>query len=202
MADLILSKDEKVLLDFSELLKKFIFKYGEIESKFINGELKTTMTIPKGWVNLIESVSKSKYHLTGCIKVCNSESFNILRDFLLEYDNIANDEICCESINCLESKLDKLCDDGIINIDKSETYSIASEIVSCYFYPIVSFGEEYLYYANGDIEEIAYLLSNELDISLSKITILPSIFLQKIMRIKEKYRLLSFFEIPIADLHS
>ncbi len=193
--EIILSKDEKLLLDFSELLKSFIFEYGKMESECINGEFITTISIPKRWVSLIESVSKSKFCLTGCIKVFNSESFNILRDFLLKYDNIANDEIVCEAINILDGKIELLYEKGIINIDVSESTSIASEIVSCYFHPIVSFGDEYLYYTDGDIQKLLYYLSINIETSLTDGLKLLPLFIKDIMAIPPKYRIISLFSI-------
>lgn len=193
--EIILSKEEKVLLDFSELLKNFIFGYGKMESECINGEFRTTISIPERWVNLIESVSKSKFCLTGCIKVLNSESFNILRDFLLKYDNIANGEIVGEAINILDGKIELLYEKGIINIDVLESTSIASEIISCYFHPIVSFGDEYLYYTDGDIQKLLYYLSTNIGASLIDGLKLLPLFIRDIMAIPPKYRIISLLSI-------
>lgn len=190
--EIILSEDEQILLDFAGLLKSFVPYYGETKTESSNGVLKVTNSIPMEWVRLLENISKSKFYRAGCTRVNNEEAYRILYDFLMKSGDIADDSICCEAINLLENKLDYLCENGKTNIDKSYTYSIASEIVFSYFRPIASFGDEHLYYTDGDIQKIGYYLSCELNVSLTDVIMFPQLFIPKVMEFEPKYRLSKF----------
>ena len=190
-----LSKEDKVAIDFSMLLNSFILQYAKHELNCIDGNAQIKHTFPKEWMDLLGDITKSKYGLKGYIIIQDKRSFEIVHDLLIKEDDIIDDNTYYDIIYELEERIDMLCDKKVIGVDKDDSYSIACEIAACYFHRFVTFNNHSLYYTDGDIFNIASIVTEIFNSHPKEFILIPPLFLPELLKLKPKYRIELFVKI-------
>ena len=185
----ILSEDAKFLLEFSESLRSFVYQYGTTEIKIVDKNLEVKRTIPKEWIDLLKDITMCKFQKKGDIIIQEERFYKILYDFLIQDDNVIDIHRFYELVHLLENKLSILCEKKYIDIDKEDTFSISFEIISCYFHPIISFGDEKLFYTNGDYTNIIEIISDIFGESRKNIFYILYLFVRDLDSIPPKDRI-------------
>lgn len=193
--NLILSEEDQFLLECSKSLKSFVSYYGKTEVKEVDGYIELKRTIPKEWINFIKDVTYSKLRKKGCINLQEEQGYKILYEFFIQDDDIIDNKKYYELVHSLEYKLDMLCKAGHICIEEDDIYCVASDIIASYFYPIISFGNERLYFTDGDYHKIMEIISREFEKSYKEIFNILYIYISDIEHFAPKDRMRMIIEM-------